>query len=153
SHTESANSNCTVSWPIKSPLKLASLAAGIPIVFLGQEFDSNALVVLLTLVFFVGPYVAIAFVSRDRRPFQVGFSGGYGLSMVLALCIYFVLRSFGAPVSSAPVVAYGAGLLFNFLLLTISLITWIKMRKTTDNGEVFAKFAAGCGYPFLAFLI
>src|SRR6266850_2955435 len=47
--------------PADVPLKLASLAAGIPILFLRQELGSEALIVFLTLLFYLGPYVLIGF--------------------------------------------------------------------------------------------
>jgi hypothetical protein len=39
---------------VNVPLRLASLAAGIPIVFLRQELGSEALIVFVTLLFYLG---------------------------------------------------------------------------------------------------
>ncbi len=47
--------------PADVPLKLASLAAGIPILFLRQELGSEALIVFVTLLFYLGPYLLIGF--------------------------------------------------------------------------------------------
>ena len=139
--------------PVNVPLKLASLAAGIPILFLRQELGSEALIVFLTLLSYLGPYVLIGFAPPLKRPFQVGFAAGYAFAMSLALVIYFVGRSFGSPSSAAIVSSYGLGLLLNFALLTIAIITWIRLRKKIDNGATFSMLIAGLGYPFMAFFV
>src|SRR5437660_4496732 len=83
--------------PGNVPLKLASLAAGIPILFLRQELGSEALIVFLTLLSYLGPYLLIGFAPLLKRPFQVGFAAGYALAMSVALVIFFVARSLGSP--------------------------------------------------------
>jgi len=138
--------------PANVPLKLASLAAGIPILFLRQELGSEALIVFVTLLFYLGPYLLIGFAPPLKRPFQVGFAAGYAFAMSVALVLYFVARSLGSPTSAAIVSSYGLGLLLNFALLTIAVITWIWLRKKIDNGETFAMLIVGLGYPFLAFV-
>lgn len=155
SSPESGNADRTTSPLIDSPLQLAGLAAGIPILFLAGELGPDGVVVLLTFAFFLGPYVAIGFVPKRREPFRVGFATGYGLSMLAALAIFFFLRSLGAPVSApqAPVIAYGAGLVLNFNLLIVASATWVRQREKIDNSATFSMFVAGLGYPFLAFLI
>src|SRR5882724_6317008 len=139
--------------PVNVPLKLASLAAGIPILFLRQELGSEALIVFLTLLSYLGPYVLIGFAPPLKRPFQVGFAAGYAFAMSVALVIYFVARSFGSPISAAIVSSYGLGLLLNFALLTIAIITWIRLRKKIDNGATFSMLIAGLGYPLIAFFV
>ena len=139
--------------PANVPLKLASLAAGIPILFLGQELGSEALIVFLTLLFYLGPYVLIGFAPPPKRPFQVGFAAGYAFAMSVALAVYFVARSLGSPTSAAIVRSYGLGLLLNFALLTIAVITWIRLRKKIDNGATFEMLIAGLGYPLMAFIV
>jgi hypothetical protein len=141
-----------VGLPADVPLKLASLAAGIPILFLGQELGSEALVVLLTLLFYLGPYLLITFAPPRKRPFQVGFAAGYAFAMSVVLVIYFVARSLGSPTSAVIISSYGLGLLLYFALLTTAVITWILLRKKIDNGETFAMLVVGLGYPFLAFV-
>jgi hypothetical protein len=139
--------------PANVPLKLASFAAGIPILFLLQELGSEALIVFLTLLFYLGPYVLIGFAPPLKRPFQVGFAAGYAFAMSAGLVIYFVARSLGSPTSAAIVSSYGLGLLLNFALLTIAVITWIRLRKKIDSGETFSMLIAGLGYPFIAFVV
>ncbi len=139
--------------PVNVPLKLASLAAGIPILFLRQELGSEALIVFLTLLSYLGPYLLIGFAPPLKRPFQVGFAAGYAFAMSVALVIYFVGRSFGSPSSAAIVSSYGLGLLLNFALLTIAIITWIRLRKKIDNGATLSMLIAGLGYPFIAFVV
>lgn len=138
--------------PVNVPLKLASLAAGIPILFLAQELGSEALIVFLTLLFYLGPYLLIVFAPPLKRPFQVGFAAGYAFAMSVALVIYFVARSLGSPTSAAIVSSYGIGLLLNFALFTIAVITWIRLRKKIDNGATFSMLIAGLGYPLIAFV-
>jgi hypothetical protein len=139
--------------PVNVPLKLASLAAGIQILFLGQELGSEALIVFLTLLFYLGPYLLIGFAPPLRRPFQVGFAAGYAFAMSVALVIYFVARSLGSPTSAGIVSSYGLALLLNFALFTIAVITWIRLRKKIDNNATFSTLIAGLGYPFLAFVV
>jgi hypothetical protein len=139
--------------PVNVPLKLASLAAGIPIVFLRQELGSEALIVFLTLLSYLGPYVLIGFAPPLKRPFQVGFAAGYAFAMSVALVVYFVARSLGSPTSAAIVSSYGLGLLLNFALLTIAVITWIRLRKKIDNGATFSMLIVGLGYPLIAFVV
>ena len=134
------------------PLKLASLAAAIPILFLAQELGSEALLVVLTFLLYVGPYLLIGFAPPLKRPFQVGFAAGYAFAMLVALAVYFAARSFGSPNSAAIVSSYGLGLLLNLALFTTAIITWIRLRKTIDNSATFSMLVAGLGYPFLAFL-
>jgi len=138
---------------VNVPLKLGSLAAGIPILFLRQELGSEALIVFLTLLSYLGPYVLIGFAPPLKRPFQVGFAAGYSFAMSVALVIYFVARSFGSPISAAIVSSYGLGVLLNFALLTIAIITWIRLRKKIDNGATFSMLIAGLGYPLIAFFV
>ena len=138
--------------PADVPLKLASLAAGIPILFLRQELGSEALIVFVTLLFYLGPYLLIGFAPPLKRPFQVGFAAGYAFAMSVVLVIYFVARSLGSPTSAAIVSSYELGSLLNFALLTTAVITWIRLRKKIDNGETFAMLIVGLGYPFLAFV-
>jgi len=138
--------------PVNVPLKLASLAAGIPILFLRQELGSEALIVFLTLLSYLGPYLLIGFAPPLKRPFQVGFAAGYAFAMSVALVLYFVARSLGSPTSAAIVSLYGLGLLLNFVLLTIAIITWIRLRKKIDNDATFSMLIAGLGYPFIAFV-
>ncbi len=139
--------------PVNIPLKLASLAAGIPILFLRQELGSEALIVFLTLLAYLSPYVLIGFAPPLKRQFQVGFAAGYAFAMSVALVIYFVARSFGSPTSAAIVSSYGLGLLLNFALLTIAIITWIRLRKKIDNGATFSMLIAGLGYPLIGFVV
>ena len=139
--------------PANVPLKLASFAAGIPILFLGQELGSEALIVFLTLLFYLGPYLLIGFAPRLKRPFQVGFAAGYAFAMSVALVIYFVARSLGSPTSSGIVSSYGLALLLNFALFTIAVITWIRLRNKIDNDATFSTLIAGAAYPFLAFVV
>ena len=139
--------------PVNVPLKLASIAAGIPILFLRQELGSEALIVFLTVVFYLGPYLLIGFAPPRKRPFQVGFAAGYASAMSVALAIYFVARSLGSPTSSAIVRLYGSGLLLNFALLAIAVITWIRLRKKIDNGATISMLIAGVGYPLIAFAV
>ena len=139
--------------PVDVPLKLASLAAGIPILFLRQELGSEALIVFLTLLFYAGPYLLIFFAPPLKRPFQVGFAAGYAFAMSVALVIYFVARSLGSPTSAAIVSAYELGLLLNFALLTTAVIIWIRLRKKIDNGATFSTLIAGLGYPLIAFVV
>src|SRR5258708_18219100 len=138
--------------PVNVPLKLASLAAGIPILFLRQELGSEALIVFLTLLSYLGPYVLIGFAPPLTRPFQVGFAAGYAFAMSVALVLYFVASSLGSPTSAAIVSSYGLGLLLNFALLTIAIVTWMRLRKKIDNDETFSMLIAGLGYPFIAFV-
>jgi hypothetical protein len=138
---------------VNVPLRLASLAAGIPILFLRQELGSEALIVFVTLLFYLGPYLLIGFAPPLKRPFQVGFAAGYAFAMSVALVIYFVARSLGSPTSAAIVSSYGLGLLLNFALLTIAVITWIRLRKKIDNGATFSMLIVGLGYPFIAFFV
>jgi hypothetical protein len=86
---------------VNVPLRFASLAAGIPILFLRQELGSEALIVFVTLLFYLGPYLLIGFAPPLKRPFQVGFAAGYAFAMSVALVIYFVARSLGSPTSAA----------------------------------------------------
>ena len=139
--------------PVDVPLKLASLAAGVPILFLGQELGSEGPIVLLTLLFYVGPYLFIVFAPPLKRPFQVGFAAGYGFAMSVVLVIYFVARSLGSPTSTAIVNSYVLGLLLNCALFTIAVIAWIRLRKMIDNGETFSMLLAGLGYPLIAFVV
>ena len=139
--------------PSNVPLKLASLVAGIPILFLREELGSETLVVFLTLLFYLGPYVLIAFAPPLKPPFQVGFAAGYAFAMSVVLVIYFVARSLASPTSKAIVTSYGSSLLLNFALLTIAVITWIRLRKKIDNGDTFSMLAAGLGYPWIAFVV
>jgi hypothetical protein len=139
--------------PVNVPLKLASLAAGIPILFLRQELGSEALIVFLTLLFYLGPYLLIGFAPRLKRPFQVGFAAGYAFAMSVVLVIYFVGRSLGSPTSAAIVRSYGLGLLLNFALFAIAVITWIRLRKKIDNGATFSMLIAGLGCPLIAFVV
>jgi hypothetical protein len=139
--------------PVNVPLKLASLAAGIPIVFLRQELGSEALIVFLTLLSYLGPYLLIGFAPRLKRPFQVGFAAGYAFAMSVVLVIYFVARSLGSPTSAAIVSSYGLALLLNFALFAIAVITWIRLRKQIDNGATVSMLAAGLGYPLIAFVV
>jgi hypothetical protein len=139
--------------PANLPLKLAGLAAGIPILFLLQELGSEALIVFLTLLFYLGPYLLIGFAPPLKRPFQVGFAAGYAFAMSVALAIYFVARSLGSPTSTAIVSSYGFALLLNFALFTIAVITWIRLRKQIDNGATVSMLIAGLGYPFMAFVV
>jgi hypothetical protein len=139
--------------PVNVPLKLASLAAGIPILFLRQELGSEALIVFLTLLSYLGPYVLIGFAPPLKRPFQVGFAAGYAFAMSVALVIYFVARSLGSPTSAAIVSSYGSGLLLNFALFTIAVITWIRLRKQIDNSATFSMLIVGLGYPLIAFVV
>jgi len=44
-------------------------------------------------------------------------------------------------------------LLLNFALLTIAIITWIRLRKKIDNDATFSMLIAGLGYPFIAFVV
>jgi hypothetical protein len=132
------------------PLRLAGLAAGISIILLRQELDSRLPVVLLTLLVFLGPYLIIGFVPKHMGPLQVGFASGYALSMLVALTIYFVLRSFGFT-TPAPVAAYKVELLLNFALLAIAVNTWIRLRNKIDQRAAFSMLALGFGYPFFAF--
>ena len=153
SQPELSDPNTVVSGsPVNFPLKLAGLAAGIPIIFLRQELDSQVLIVFLTLLFFLGPYLLIGFVPARMRPFQVGFAAGYAFSMLVALVFYLAARSVGFH-SAVPVSAYEASLLLNFALLTIAVITWIRLRKRIDNGATVSPFMFGLGYPFLAFVV
>lgn len=138
---------------VNVPLRLASLAAGIPILFLRQELGSEALIVFVTLLFYLGPYLLIGFAPPLKLPFQVGFAAGYAFAMSVALVIYFVARSLGSPTSTAIVRSYGSGLLLNFALLTIAVITWIRVRKKIDNGETVSMLTKGLGYPFIAFVV
>jgi len=138
---------------VNVPLRLASLAAGIPILFLRQELGSEALIVFLTLLFYLGPYVSIGFAPPLKRPFQVGFAAGYAFAMSVALVIYFVARSLGSPTSAGIVRSYGLALLLNFTLFTIAVITWIRLRKKIDNGATVSMFIAGLGYPLIAFVV
>jgi hypothetical protein len=135
------------------PLRLASLAAGIPILFLRQELGSEALIVFVTLLFYLGPYLFIGFAPPLKRPFQVGFAAGYAFAMSVVLVIYFVARSLGSPTSAAIVRSYGLGLLLNFALLTTAVITWIRLRKQIDNDATVSMLAAGLGYPLIAFVV
>jgi hypothetical protein len=73
--------------------------------------------------------------------------------MSVVLVIYFVARSLGSPTSAAIVSSYGLGLLLNFALLTIAVITWIRLRKKIDNGETMSMLIVGLGYPFMAFVV
>jgi hypothetical protein len=139
--------------PANVPLKIASLAAGIPILFLRQELGSEALIVFLTLLSYLGPYLLISFAPPLKQPFQVGFAAGYAFAMSVVLVIYFVARSLGSPTSTAIVSSYGLGLLLNFALFTIAVITWIRLRKKIDNGATFSMLIIALGYPFLAFLV
>ncbi len=139
--------------PVNVPLRLASLAAGIPILFLRQELGSEALIVFLTLLFYLGPYVLIGFAPPLKRPFQVGFAAGYAFAMSVVLVIYFVARSLGSPTSAAIVSLYGLALLLNFALFAIAVITWIRLRKQIDNGATVSMLAVGLGYPFIAFVV
>jgi hypothetical protein len=132
------------------PLRLASLAAGISIISLRQELDSRLLVVILTLLVFLGPYLLIGFAPKRMGPHQVGFASGYALSMSVALTIYFVLRSFGLS-TPAPVAAYKVELLLNFALLAIAVYTWIRLRNKIDHSVAFSMLVLGFGYPFIAF--
>jgi hypothetical protein len=138
---------------VNVPLRLASLAAGIPILFLRQELGSEDLIVFATLLFYLGPYLFISFAPPLKLPFQVGFAAGYAFAMSVALVIYFVGRSLGSPTSAAIVRSYGSGLLLNFALLTIAIITWIRVRKKIDNGETVSMLIKGLGYPFIAFVV
>lgn len=108
---------------------------------------------LLTLLFYVGPYLFIAFAPPLKRPFQVGFAAGYGFAMSVALVIYFVARSLGSPTSTAIVNSYGLGLLLNFALFTIAVIAWIRLRKKIDNSATSSMLLAGLGYPLIAFVV
>jgi hypothetical protein len=139
-----------VSSPINLPLRLAGLAAGISTISLRQELDSRVLVVFLTLLVFLGPYLLIGLVPKHMGPFQVGFATGYALSMLVALVIHFVARSLGST-TPAPIGAYKVELLLDFALLTIAVITWIRLRKRIDNSAAFSMLVLGLGYPFFAF--
>jgi len=138
---------------VNVPLKLASLAAGIPMLFLRQELGSEALIVFATLLFYLGPYLLIVFAPPLKPPFQVGFAAGYAFAMSIALVIYFVARSLGSPTSTAIVSSYGLALLLNFALFTIAVITWIRLREKIDNGATFSLLLAGLGYPLIAFVV
>jgi len=139
--------------PVNVSLKLASLAAGIPMVFLRQELGSEGLIVFFTLLAYLGPYLFIGFAPPLKRPFQVGFAAGYAFAMSVVLVIYFVARSLGSPTSAAIVRSYGLGLLLNFALFTVAVITWIRLRKKIDNGATFSMLIAGLGYPLIAFVV
>jgi hypothetical protein len=139
--------------PANVPLKLASLAAGIPVLFLRQELGSEALIVFFTLLVYLGPYLLIGFAPPQKRPFQVGFAAGYASAMSVALAIYFVARSLGSPTSTGIVSSYGLALLLNFALLTIAIITWIRLRKQIDNDATFSMLFAGLAYPFMVFIV
>jgi hypothetical protein len=139
--------------PGNVPLKLASLAAGIPILFLRQELGSEDLIVFFTLLFYLGPYLLISFAPPLKRSSQVGFAAGHAFGMSVALAIYFVGRSLGSPTSAAIAWSYGLALLLNFALFTIAVIAWIRLRKQIDSNAAFPMLIAGLGYPLLAFIV
>ena len=139
--------------PAAVPLKVASLASGIPILFLGQELGSQGLIVFLTLLFYLSPYVLIAVAPPPRRHFQVGFAAGYAFAMIVVLLVYFVARSLGAPTSTAIVSLYGLALLFNLTLFAIAVITWTRLRKSIDNGATTSMLFTGLVFPFVGFVV
>lgn len=136
--------------PVNLPLRLAGLAAGIFIISLRQELDSRVLIVFLTLVVFLGPYLLICLAPQHMRPVQVGFAAGYAFTMSAALIIYFVVRSFGLT-TPAPLGAYKLELLLNLALLIIAVNTWIRWRNRIDKNVAFSMLAFGGCYPFFAF--
>jgi hypothetical protein len=143
-----------VIWPHSNlPLRVAGLVAGIPILFLSQELDSQARMVFLTLLFYLGPYLFIGFAPAQWGFMQVGFAAGYAFSMSLALIIYVVLRSFGLPTSVAPFNAYKMGVLLNFVLFVIAASTWKRSRNRLDQSGTFQMLALGLFYPCFAFIL
>jgi uncharacterized membrane protein (UPF0136 family) len=152
SQPETSGPDHTASPALNLPLRLAALAAGSSIISLRQELDSRALIVFLTLVVFLGPYLLIALSPQHRGPAQLGFASGYALSMSAALIVYFVARSFEAA-TPAPIGAYKVGLLLNVVLLVIAVNSWIRWRKRLNNSSAFSMLVFGGCYPIFGFCL
>lgn len=134
-------------------LRIAALAAGIPVMYLRAVNGSEAVVVLMTFLFYFGGYLLIAGAPANWTNFQIGYAIGYSLSMEVALGIVLIAQIPFSTLSSKDLWYSRAALWSNIVLFVIAMGAWIWNRKRVDHLSVFGFLFTGIIYPFGAFLV
>lgn len=139
-------------------LRLVAFSAGIPIIWLRKEYSPRLIDIVLTLTFYIAPYIAIAIYPIRWERFQLGVGLGYPLSMILALEIYLHtnggLMPIMPPPQTPPIAAYNVAVLLDVILLLTSAFVSIWHRSQLNDFFVFVlSFIGGLFYPILALVL
>jgi hypothetical protein len=132
-------------------LRLAALTAAIPVILLRNLLDPRT--TLLTLLFFLTPYLLIAWSPNSWSGFQVGFAIRLSISMQVAL-FAVLLMALGFPQPEPTPSGYRAALQrLNLALTLVAITTWIRARRRTNHLTAIAVLPVGLIYLFAAFFI
>ena len=132
-------------------LRIAALAAGIPVMYLRAVNGSEAVVVLMTFLFYCGGYLLIAVAPANWTDFQIGYAIGYSLSMEVALGIVLIAQIPFSTLSSKDLWYSRAALCANIGLFVIAMGAWIWHRKRVNHISVLGFLFTGIIYPCCGF--
>ena len=134
-------------------IRIAALAAAIPIMNLRSINGAEAGIVFMTVMFYCGPYLLVALGPPKWASVQVGFSAGYSVSMLAALLIVLVFQLPFSTLSHADLRSLHLAQSADVILLAVAVITWLWDRKRLDNASAGIFGLLGLIYPFAVFLI
>jgi hypothetical protein len=140
---------------ITLPLRLTAIVAGYSVILLRAWMDPR--LVVLTLLFYLTPYLFIVFAPRRREADQIGFAVGYSISIQIAVLVALVLslELYDPGSTSSPRIpaAHFSVLRYANVAVTVAaILAWIWNRKSINHANTAAKLALGVAYPFGAFL-
>jgi hypothetical protein len=137
-------------------LRLTAIAAGFSVILLRAWIDPRA--TALTLLFYLTPYLLIAFAPRRWNATQTGFAAGYSVSMQVAVIVLMVFSlGFNGPgltsPSPIPPVFFIALRYTNVAVTVAAIVAWLYNRKSINHTTAVLTLVLGIAYPFAAFFL